>query len=131
LVCEARGNAASAGRTGLKHAQPASKDWRSFSADSTAPFDVMITVCDAAQGEPCPAWPGHPLGAHRGIADPAAAPMPEQGAAMLDAYRKLSVRVTSLVNPPIETMDLASLKAALVAIARLEGASPPALELAA
>jgi branched-chain amino acid transport system permease protein len=28
-------------------------------------------------------------------------------------------------------MDLASLKAALVAIARLEGASPPALELAA
>jgi ArsR family transcriptional regulator, arsenate/arsenite/antimonite-responsive transcriptional repressor / arsenate reductase (thioredoxin) len=91
----------------------------------------MITVCDAAQGEPCPAWPGHPLGAHWGIADPAAAPMPEQRTAMLDAYRKLSVRVTSLVNLPIETMDLASLKAALIAIARLEGASPPALELAA
>ena len=91
----------------------------------------MITVCDAAQGEPGLAWPGHPLGAHWGIADPAAAPMPERRAAMLDAYRKLSVQVTSLVNLPIETMDLASLKAALIAIARLEGASPPAFELPA
>lgn len=50
---------------------------------------------------------------------------------MLDAYRKLSARVTSLANLPIDFMDLASLKVALVAIARLEGASPPAFELAA
>jgi ArsR family transcriptional regulator, arsenate/arsenite/antimonite-responsive transcriptional repressor / arsenate reductase (thioredoxin) len=116
---------------GYGTAQLAAKDWRAFSAEGVTPFDVVITVCDAAKGEPCPAWPGHPLGAHWGIADPAAAPMPEQRAAMLDAYRKLSVRVTSLVNLPIETMELASLKAALVAIARLEGATPLALELAA
>lgn len=116
---------------GYGTARLASKDWRSFSADKTAPFDVVITVCDAARGEPCPAWPGHPLSAHWGIADPAAAPMPEQRAAMLDAYRQLSARVTSLVNLPIETMDLASLKAALAAIARLEGATQMALDLAA
>ena len=116
---------------GYGTAQLASKDWRSFSAREIAPFDVVITVCDAARGEPCPAWPGHPLGAHWGIADPAAAPAPEQRAAMLDAYRQLAARVTSLVNLPIGTMDLASLKAALGAIARLEGATQLALDLAA
>ncbi len=116
---------------GYSTAQLASKDWRSFSAEGVAPFDIVITVCDAARGEPCPAWPGHPLSAHWGIADPAAAPAPEQRAAMLDAYRQLSARVTSLVNLPIGTMDLASLKAALGTIARLEGATHMALDLAA
>jgi arsenate reductase len=108
-----------------------SKDWTEFGRMDAAPIDVVITVCDAAQGEPCPAWPGHPLSAHWGIADPAAAPAPEQRAAMLDAYRQLSARVTSLVNLPIETLDVASLKAALVNIARLEGATPLALKKAA
>ncbi len=116
---------------GYSTAQLASKDWRIFSDEGVAPFDIVITVCDAARGEPCPAWPGHPLSAHWGIADPAAAPAPEQRAAMLDAYRQLSARVTSLVNLPIGTMDLASLKAALGTIARLEGATQMALDLAA
>lgn len=108
-----------------------SKDWNVFSAVNATPIDFVITVCDAAQGEPCPAWPGHPLSAHWGIADPAALSDPEQRAAMLDAYRQLSARVTSLVNLPVETMGLARLKAALVDIARLEGATPLALQRAA
>jgi hypothetical protein len=71
------------------------------------------------------------LSAHWGIADPAAAPEPEQRAAMLDAYRQLSARVTSLVNLPVDSLDLGSLKAALTGIARLEGATPLALQRAA
>lgn len=116
---------------GYETASLSSKDWNLFSSPHAAPIDFVITVCDAAQGEHCPAWPGHPLGTHWGIADPAAAPAPEQRAAMLDAYRQLSARVTSLVNLPIETMDLASLKTALADIARLEGATPLALQKAA
>jgi ArsR family transcriptional regulator, arsenate/arsenite/antimonite-responsive transcriptional repressor / arsenate reductase (thioredoxin) len=108
-----------------------SKDWMAFSAADSAPFDFAVTVCDAAQGEDCPAWPGHPLSVHWGIADPAAVPEPEQRAAMLDAYRQLAARVTSLVNLPVETMDLASLKTSLAGIARLEGATPLALQRAA
>jgi protein-tyrosine-phosphatase/DNA-binding transcriptional ArsR family regulator len=108
-----------------------SKNWVTFSALGAAPIDFVITVCDAAQGKHCPVWPGHPLNAHWGIADPAAAPETEQRAAMLDAYRQLSARVTSLVNLPVETMDLASLKAALSSIARLEGATPLSLQRAA
>jgi arsenate reductase len=107
------------------------KDWSCFGGDTTTPFDFVITVCDAARGEPCPAWPGHPLGAHWGIADPAEAPPHARRAAMLDAYRQLSARVTSFVNLPVETLDLASLRAALVGIGRLEGATPLALREAA
>jgi protein-tyrosine-phosphatase/DNA-binding transcriptional ArsR family regulator len=116
---------------GYETASLRSKDWTAFNAANALPIDFVITVCDAAQGEHCPAWPGHPLSAHWGIADPAAAPEPEQRAAMLDAYRQLSARATSLVNLPVETMDLASLKKALAGIARLEGATPLALQRAA
>ncbi len=116
---------------GYETASLRSKEWTAFSAANALPIDFVITVCDAAQGEHCPAWPGHPLSAHWGIADPAAAPEPEQRAAMLDAYRQLSARATSLVNLPVETMDLASLKKAMAGIARLEGATPLALQRAA
>jgi hypothetical protein len=50
---------------------------------------------------------------------------------MLDAYRQLSARVTSLINLPVDSLDLGSLKAALTGIARLEGATPLALQKAA
>ena len=109
----------------------ASKSWDVFAEPGAPKMDVVITVCDAAAGESCPYWPGSPLTAHWGIADPAAAPEPEQRAAILDAYRQLSARITSLVNLPVETMDLASLKKALIEIARLEGATPLALQRAA
>lgn len=108
-----------------------SKDWNAFSASNAMPVDFVITVCDAARGEPCPTWPGHPLSAHWGIADPAMAPVAVQRIAMLDAYRQLSARVTSFVNLPLETMNIVGLKAALGRIAALEGATPLALQQAA
>ncbi|MGL4439094.1 MAG: arsenate reductase ArsC, partial [Bosea sp. (in: a-proteobacteria)] len=119
------------GELGYDIAGLRSKDWNAFGAANATPVDFIITVCDAAHGEHCPAWPGHPLNAHWGIADPAAAPTAEQHMAMLDAYRQISARVTSLVNLPVETMDFASLKLALARIATLEGATPLALQRAA
>jgi len=46
-----------------------SKSWEEY---RNTEFDFVITVCDQAR-ESCPIWPGQPIIAHWGIADPALA----------------------------------------------------------
>jgi len=50
--------------------QPRSKSWNNLT--NTA-FDLIITVCDQAAGEPCPIFPGPPQKLHWSIPDPAKA----------------------------------------------------------
>ena len=105
-----------------------SKSWTEF-ADPGAPrMDFIITVCDSAAGEACPYWPGHPLVAHWGIADPADVKgTPEQKrAAFQVAYRQLMNRVTAFVNLPVDDLSLTDLKMRLAEIGRMEGATDKA-----
>jgi arsenate reductase len=62
-----------------------SKSWDEFGLPGAPHFDFIFTVCDDAAGEVCPGLPGHPMTAHWGIADPAAATCDE--AQRLTAFR--------------------------------------------
>ena len=63
-------------------------------------MDFVFTVCDRAAGETCPVWPGQPVTAHWGIADPAAVEGTEleKGQAFLDAFRELRRRIRGFMS---------------------------------
>jgi protein-tyrosine-phosphatase len=69
-----------------------SKSWDEFGAADAPRLDLVITVCGNAAAETCPIWPGAPLTAHWGVADPAAAAPGEQPNAFAQAYDILNRR---------------------------------------
>jgi arsenate reductase len=48
-----------------------SKSWNEFSKPDSPSLDVVFTLCDRANAETCPSWPGQPVRAHWSIQDPA------------------------------------------------------------
>lgn len=96
-----------------------SKSWDEFAAPDAPRMDLVITVCGSAAGETCPIWPGTPLRAHWGVADPAAAAPADQDAAFRTAYDILQRRAAALLALPIESMPPETLKPALAQIGDL------------
>jgi len=84
-----------------------SKSWSEFAEADAPQMDFVITVCDQAAGEICPVWPGHPVAAHWGVPDPAAARgrESERRQAFRDAFDALERRVKRLADLPIEKLD--------------------------
>jgi len=95
-----------------------SKSWDEFSGPDAPVIDFIFTVCDNAAAEVCPVWPGHPMTAHWGIADPAAVEgTPEEiERAFRDAYSVLDRRIGLFLALPISTLDQMSLRRQLNAI---------------
>ncbi len=79
-----------------------SKSWDEFAGAGAVEFDFIITVCDNAAGEVCPVWPGQPVTAHWGVADPAAVTgsEAEKMLAFRDAFRALEHRIRIFANLP-------------------------------
>jgi len=107
-----------------------SKSWDEFSKPGAPQFDFVFTVCDNAAAEACPVWPGQPMTAHWGVADPAEAEgSPAQIAlAFKEAYRMLNQRIAIFVSLPIASIDRLALERRLKDIGRLEGATAKAAE---
>ena len=94
-----------------------SKSWDALPA---AP-EIVITVCDSAAGEACPAYLQPAVRAHWGVADPAQATGTEEDveAAFATAYRILRRRIEALLALPLAGLadDPARLTLALESIA--------------
>ena len=56
---------------GYETLQLHSKSWTEFTGPRAPKLDIVITLCDDAADETCPVWPGAPVSAHWGMADPA------------------------------------------------------------
>jgi len=84
-----------------------SKSWDELARPGAPRMDFIFTVCDSAAGEVCPVWPGKPITAHWGLADPAAVEGTDERkrAAFRDATAILRRRIELLLNLPIAKLD--------------------------
>lgn len=99
-------------RHGLPTAGYNSQSWDEF---EDSEIDIMISVCDSAAGETCPAYLGSAVRGHWGLADPAhVTGSPEEVKAAFEAtYAALEKRIQRLLALPVETMSKTELTQAL------------------
>jgi len=73
-----------------------SKSWDDFIA---TPVDAVITLCDAAAGQPCPIFPGSPLTAHWSLPDPTQQPGTdeERSAFALLVAQRLRTKIEAMI----------------------------------
>lgn len=112
-------------KQGLEASDLRSKNWDEFASPLAPPLDFVFTVCDNAAGEVCPVWPGQPMTAHWGIADPAAAigSDEEKRRAFSQAFAQLNRRISLFINLPLPRLDSMAIKRELDGIGRLGDAS--------
>ena len=84
-----------------------SKNWDEFAKPEAPKMTFVFTVCDNAAKEVCPIWPGQPMTAHWGVADPAEITgTPEQiERAFRDAFLLLDRRINLLLSLPLRSLD--------------------------
>ena len=89
-----------------------SKSWDEFAQSGAPKLDFVFTVCDHAANEVCPIWPGQPMTAHWGVADPAAV----RGSASTierayrDAFATLDRRIGLFLSLPLGDIDELAIK---------------------
>jgi arsenate reductase (thioredoxin) len=98
-----------------------SKSWDEFAQPGAPRLDFVITVCDDAAGEACPAWPGQPMTAHWGMPDPAAVAGSEVEIALAfaETYRMLNNRIGAFANLKLSGLDRMSLQSKVQEIGKL------------
>jgi arsenate reductase (thioredoxin) len=89
-----------------------SKSWDEFAKPGAPQMDFIFTVCDDAAGEVCPVWPGHPMTAHWGVADPAAVQGTSEQIkrAFGDVFMILDRRISLFLSLPLSTLGQLAIK---------------------
>jgi arsenate reductase (thioredoxin) len=89
-----------------------SKNWDEFLKAGAPELNFVFTVCDNAAKEVCPIWPGQPMTAHWGVADPSEVNgTPEQiERAFRDAFMLLDRRINLFLSLPLESLDHLAIK---------------------
>jgi arsenate reductase len=102
-----------------------SKSWDEFAGADAPQMDFIFTVCDSAAGEACPYWPGHPMTAHWGIADPAAVEGSDidKERAFNEALHFMRNRIQAFVALPLDRLDALTTRGKLQDIGKMEGAA--------
>jgi len=100
-----------------------SKGWDEFARPDAPELDFVITVCDQAAGEACPAWPGQPITAHWGMPDPAAAAGDAAATekAFIDTLVLAKRRIELMIALPLATLDRMAIRRRLHEVAHGDG----------
>ena len=111
-------------RNHLPTDQARSKSWDEFAGPDALRMHFVFTVCDRAAQEVCPFWPGQPMTAHWGIADPAAVEGSdaEKERAFNLAFRELSARIGIFTSLRIDALDQLALQREINAIGKMQPA---------
>jgi arsenate reductase len=97
-----------------------SKSWDEFAAPDAPEMHFIFTVCNNAANEVCPVWPGHPVTAHWGLDDPAAATGTgeEIERAFHNAFTILERRISLFLALPLATLETLKVQHELERIGR-------------
>ena len=92
-----------------------SKSWEEFTKSGSPYMDFIVTVCDRANSETCPVWPGNPTSAHWGFPDPAAVKGSEKNKreAFENVRQGLECCLRSFIDLPLERLSTQQLEAEL------------------
>lgn len=109
-------------RAGLDVTRLRAKHVSEFARADAPVMDFVFTVCDQAANEECAAWPGQPMTAHWGVADPARATgtEAEKALAFASAFAQLRRRIVGFCALPIAELSKLTLQNRLDAIGRAE-----------
>ena len=103
-----------------------SKSWNEFAKPDAPALQFVFTVCDNAAAEVCPVWPGQPMTAHWGVADPAAVEGTdeEKRRAFNNAFRELDARIKIFTSLRLEMLDRMALERQLREIGKTSASTP-------
>lgn len=101
----------------LKMGEYYSKSWDELEGED---FDVLVTVCDRADGEVCPVYLGNVLKTHWGVRDPAhfKGTEAEINQEFLEVFKTLEARVKTILKYEFENMPEPEFKNLLDAIGK-------------